>query len=120
MFFGKRAANKVLDAAKGVGRFIDEQQLTLEERLKLITEMMKVMGPFVTVQRIIITIIMIHWILYAIQMFVAIWLENLGIVAGVKDDLIEYAKLEVIWMPTLAAIGFYFAGGVGVFKRKKN
>jgi len=114
--FGKKAAR---DMVKGVGGFIDEQQLTLEERLSYITKMMPVMGPFVAVQRIIITIIMIHWIAFAAQYMLSIWLEGYGL-AGVqvRESLIEYGKMNIIWGPTLAAIGLYTAGGVGIFKGK--
>ena len=114
--FGKKATGEM---AKQLGGFIDEQQLTLQERLKIISEMMPVMGPFVAVQRIIITIVMVHWIAFAAQYMLSIWLEGYDL-AGleIRESLIEYGKMNIIWGPTLAAIGLYTAGGVGIFKGK--
>jgi hypothetical protein len=88
--FGRKSAKELTGIARGVGGFIDEQQLTLEERLSYITKMMPVMGPFVEIQRTIVTFVMIHWALFAVQMFISIWLEGAGIIGeDVRKSLLD-------------------------------
>lgn len=116
MWFGKK---EVVDAVKGVGKFIDEQQLTAEETIQYKFKLMEVMHPFKQIQRIIVTWVMLHWVAVAVNCMIAIWV---GYVTEDADynllaRFVEYASLELVWTPTLGVFTLYLTGGLAKFKR---
>ena len=114
MWFGKREATKLVgDAAKGIGKYIDEQKLTAEEVMTYRMQLLQMLHPFKQIQRIIVTFVLSHWAFWAVNWFLASWLEHSGyILAGMTDNLERYAKLEIVWTPTLGVFSLYLLGGV--------
>ena len=117
MWFGKKEA---MAAAKGIGKFIDEQQLTAEETINYKFKLMEHMSAFKQIQRIIVTWVMVHWVAVGINCFIAIWL---GYMTGDADykllaKFIEYASLEMVWTPTLGVFTLYLTGCLAKFKRQ--
>lgn len=116
-WFGKK---DITDAVKGVGNWIDEQQLTTEEQVKYKLELFQAMAPFKVVQRIMVTIIMRHWMLWGFSSLLSLWLSYL--LNDPEYSLfamhIKYAGLEMVWIPTASAVGLYLGGGLPLFNKK--
>ncbi len=114
-WFGQKESYNIL---KGVGSFIDEQQLTKEEQLKYRGHWLKQMEPFKVVQRIIVSIIMAHWALWGINCMIAIWLQHFTGNQSAINALIAYAQLELVYLPTIAAVSVYLSGGIPFLQSK--
>ncbi len=120
-WFGKKEA---MDAAKGVGTFIDELNLTAEEQVKYKMHLFEAMGPFKQIQRIIVTYVMIHWLAWAINATLAVWLGYVLFDPASDDNyhlfnrFVEYAKLEMVWVPSFGVFTLYLSGGIPIFKKK--
>ncbi len=119
-FFSWFGKEEIVSAVKGVGNWIDELNLTKEEQVKLKMQLFKAMEPFKVIQRIMVTIIMRHWMVWGINCMVAVWV---GYITGDTEYelfriFIEYAKLEMVWIPTASAVGLYLGGGLPFFKSK--
>ena len=117
MWFGK---SEVMETVKGVGKWIDEQQLTNEEQVNVKIMLFKAMAPFKVVQRIMVTIIMWHWGLWAVNVLASIWLGYHDGDYALYTKFVEYAQLQMVWMPTAAAVTLYLGGGLTFFKGKKD
>jgi hypothetical protein len=116
-WFGKKAAEETV---KGVGSWIDEQQLTKEEQIKYKLHLFEVMGPFKQIQRIIVTWVMYVWAAFSFNFIVAFWL---GVIAGnwtPIEKLIEVVSTPFIWTPCLGVFTLYLSGGLKMFKGSKT
>ena len=116
MWFGKKDA---METIRGVGGWIDEQQLTQEEQIKYKLHLFEIMGPFKQIQRIIVTWVMIHWIGWAANCMIALWLGQLFPELTAFEKLVDYASLEMVWAPSLGVFTLYLSGGVAMFGKKK-
>jgi len=116
-WFGKEESMGVI---KGVGGFLDEQQLTKEEALAWNLKKLEHLAPFKIVQRIIVSIVFAHWMIWGLNMMLAIWVYHFTGNNVATDYLLKYAQLELVWGPTLAATALYLGGGVSVFNRGKK
>lgn len=115
-WFGK---NEAVEAVNGIGKFIDEQQLTSEEQIKYKMQLLEKMDGFKVVQRTIVSIVMTHWLIWAINCLIAVWIGAFFDNKALFNDLVEYAKLEMVWAPTLGVVSLYLGGGLEMFKRRR-
>lgn len=116
-WFGKKEA---METISGIGGWIDEQQLTKEEQIKWKIAFLGKMEPFKIVQRIIVSIVFGHWAIWGFNVFVAIWVSHFTENETAYLALIVYAKLEMVWAPTIAATTLYLGGGLAFFKGGKK
>lgn len=118
-WFGKK---EIVDAVKGVGNFIDEQQLTTEERIGYKLKLFKEMAPFKIIQRIMVTIIMRHWMVWGFSSLISMWVGYLtgDLSYALLNKHIEYASLEMVWVPTASAVALYLGGGLPMFSGRSS
>tara|TARA_R110000851_G_scaffold317339_1_gene480767 strand:+ start:1550 stop:1918 length:369 start_codon:yes stop_codon:yes gene_type:complete len=119
-WFGKK---EIVEAVKGVGTWVDELNLTAEEEVKLKMELFRAMEPFKIIQRIMVTIIMRHWMVWGVSTLLSLYL---GYFLGDVPDYelfykhVEYAKLEMVWIPTASAVALYLGGGLPMYRKKTD
>ncbi len=116
-FFGEKS---IMDTIKGVGSWVDEQQLTNQEQVEIKIMLFKAMEPFKVIQRIMVTIIMWHWIIWAANVLGSIWLGHYDGDYALYTKFVEYAQLQMVWVPTAAAVTLYLGGGLTFFKGGKK
>jgi len=115
-WFGKKEATEIV---KGVGGWIDEQQLTPEEQVKYKMHLLEKMEPFKIVQRIIVTWVMYVWGMFAL-ILAASW--GIGVLFGNWEALTQARDIvmtEFVWLPCLGVFTFYLSGGLKIFKGGK-
>ncbi|MFW0776317.1 MAG: hypothetical protein ACN2B6_01175 [Rickettsiales bacterium] len=124
-WFGKKEA---VEAAKGIGTFIDEQQFTPEEQMKYKLHMFDAMGPFKGIQRVIATYVMVGWLTLlsfgALGILLGFALTLMG-VEQYKAMLMftltkEFCMTEFVWVPCFGVFSLYLSGGLKVFKGNKK
>lgn len=129
-WFGKKEGNKVLDGAidavKGVGTWIDERNLTDEEKVKYklanskhLLDLLKELSHFKIVQRIIVSIVFGFWAFASLNLVVACYIEWVFQDGSLLESLISVITEQFIWVPVAGASGLYLGGGlVDSVKRK--
>lgn len=133
-WFGKlmgtdRAVDNVLDRENGLlvraGEWIGNQNYTEEEKAEANAEtrqwalrQLEALGPFRIVQRILALSACTVWVLLALNVVIAIWLNN----EPVKASLLDFAFSQFIFWPVMAVFSLYCAGGVlpDVYKGTKK
>ena len=116
-WFGKEESMEVIG---GIGGWIDKQQLTKEEAIQWNLKKLDHLTPFKIVQRIIVSIVFGHWMLWGLNMMLAIWVYHFTGNEVAAEYLLKYAQLELIWGPTMAAAALYLGGGVNLFGKAKK
>jgi len=113
-WFGK---DEVVSAIKGVGNFIDEQQLTPEEAMKYRLHLLDKLDGFKVVQRIIVSIVFSIWAFLIVFGVFGVIVEALFFSSVMKDGMLEIMAMEFVYIPTSAAAALYLGGGVKLFKK---
>ena len=112
--FGKGDA---MDAAKGIGRFMDEQQFTLEEKAEHNKEliavqvvMLKALEPFKLAQRYLGLATGFIMVFGALNLFIAAWVDVIWD-KGAVDLFIKIIQEPFIYFPVSAFVTLYTCGG---------
>lgn len=116
-WFGKKESTEII---KGVGNWVDEQQLSKEEQVKYKMHLLEKMEPFKIVQRIIVTWVMHVWAMFAVIIAFS-W--GFGLFTGnwiPFEKAVEAVVTEFVWVPCFGVFTFYLTGGLGVMKGRKK
>ena len=119
LFAVDKAAENILDKDKGLltqlGGWVGGFSHTDEEKAedaqvtrKWATEFLTAMAPFKIMQRIMVTIIMSVWAVFAIAMLAAICFDATGII----NNIMLFIQTPYMWVPVSGAVGLYLMGGV--------
>ena len=122
LFATDKAIDSLVDKDKGLlvraGSWVDSFSYTDEEKAKSAAEtrewglrQLEALQPFKVVQRILAFAAATLWIVVALNVLVAIWIESIyGI--EVTETMFRFALSDYIWWPVMTVFGLYFAGGV--------
>ena len=119
LFAVDKAADNILDKEKGLltqlGGWVGGFSHTPEEKAEdaqvtrqWATDFLTAMAPFKIMQRIMVTIIMAVWAIFAIAMLVAICFEATTII----NNIMLFIQTPYMWVPVSGAVGLYLMGGV--------
>ena len=125
MFGTDKAVDNLLDKDRGLlakaGAWVGNMNLTDEEKMennllvrKWGISQLQALEPFKIMQRIMVTIIMVGWVILFNTIIVAICLEADTVVA----NLLLFAQSQFAWYPVSGAVTLYLLGGVWKAKVK--
>ena len=122
LFGTDKAVDNLLDKDSGLlakaGGWIGNFNYTEEEKAESDAQtrewgfrQLEALAPFKVVQRILAFAAASLWIIVAINVIVAIWIEaSTGLT--VKADMMAFAMSDYVFWPVMVVFGLYFAGGV--------
>ena len=119
LFAVDKAAENILDKDKGlltqlggwVGGFSHTEQEKAEDAKatrQWATDFLTAMAPFKIMQRIMVTIIMVVWAVFAGAMLLAIVFDAVDIM----QNIMAFIQTPYMWVPVSGAVGLYLMGGV--------
>lgn len=118
----EKAVDNLLDKDSGLlakaGSWIGNFNYTEEEKAEADADtrewgfrQLEALAPFKVVQRILAFAAASLWVVVAINVIVAIWVEaKTGLT--VKADMMAFAMSDYVFWPVMVVFGLYFAGGV--------
>ena len=118
----EKAVDNLLDKDSGLlaraGGWIGNFNYTEEEKAEADADtrewgfrQLEALAPFKVVQRILAFAAASLWVVVAINVIVAIWVEaKTGLT--VKADMMAFAMSDYVFWPVMVVFGLYFAGGV--------
>lgn len=122
LFGTDKAIDNLLDKDKGLlakaGGWIGNFNYTNEEKAEADAKtrewgfrQLEALAPFKVVQRILAFAAASLWIIVAVNVIAAIWIEaKTGLI--VKADMMAFAMSDYVFWPVMVVFGLYFAGGV--------
>ena len=119
LFGTEKAVDNIIDKDNGllsqVGSWVGGFNYTAEEKAEADAQtrewgfrQLEALAPFKVVQRILAFSAAGLWVIVAINVLVAIWLNNIQ----VKTDMMAFAMSDYVFWPVCVVFALYFAGGV--------
>lgn len=129
LFATDKAVDNMLDKDKGLlvraGGWVNDLGYTDAERAEnnlLVKEwgirQLEALAPFKVVQRILAFSVCALWILVAINVLAALWVEAFWPHIQISERMLQFAFSDLIFWPVLAVLSLYFTGGVIPHKGK--
>jgi hypothetical protein len=119
LFGTDKAIENVLDKDGGLlvkaGSWLGGLHYTEEEKAEADTQtrewgirQLDALAPFKVMQRIMVTIIMVQWLIICNVMIAAICFDAVEII----KNLVLFIQSPFVWVPVSGAVGLYLMGGV--------
>ena len=122
LFATEKAVDNIIDKENGllaqVGSWVGGFNYTAEEKAEADAQtrewgfrQLEALAPFKVVQRILAFAAAGLWVLVALNVLVAIWLDG-TIGTNLKADMMAFAMSDYVFWPVCVVFALYFAGGV--------